>query len=61
MKEIHDYISGTVICSKNPEKTVAELLARYNSTFTYSHRGIHYPENAIAKEQGDIIVITRRK
>lgn len=61
LKEIHDFISGRIICSKNPEKTVKELLDHYNSTFAYRHRGVHYPENAIAIEQGDIIVIRRRK
>lgn len=61
LTEIRDLISGVVIYSKNPTKTVKELLARHNSTFSYKHRGMHYPENAIAINKGDAIVITRRK
>ena len=59
-KIVRDDIYNRVIYSKAPEKTVAWLLGLHNHTYP-KFEGIHYPENAIAIEEGDVIVIRRRK
>ena len=61
MKKIVDYITGNTIYSKVPEKTVKEILTYHNSTFAYYNSGVHYPENAIAEDLGDTIVIRKRR
>lgn len=60
MKTIIDTISGVVICSKNPKKTLEERLAFHNSTFNYRYKGTHYPQNAYYIEDRDTIYIKRR-
>ena len=57
---VKDLIYNRVIYSKVPEKTVAWLLGLHNHTYP-KENGVHYPEDAIAIEEGDTIVIKRRK
>ena len=60
MKRIIDYITGRQVWSKNPEKTVKEILHYHNSTFVKNDE-IHYPEYAFAEDRGDEIIIRKMK
>lgn len=55
-----NYITGQEVYSKNPEKTVKEMLKYHNSTFVRNNQ-IHYPENAIAEKLDDVYVIRKQK
>ena len=57
---IINYITGQEVYSKNPEKTVKEMLKYHNSTFARNGE-IHYPENAIAEKLDDVYVIRKQK
>lgn len=57
---IINYITGQEIYTKTPAKTVKEILKYHNSTFVRNNE-IHYPENAIAEELDDVIVIRKQK
>lgn len=61
MKRIIDYITGRDIYSKNPQKTVREILRYHNSTFVKDNDEIHYPEYAFAEELDDVIVIRKQR
>lgn len=58
--KIVNYITGQEIFSKNPKKTVKEILHYHNSVFVRNNE-IHFPENAYAEQLGDVIVIKRGK
>lgn len=60
MKRIINYITGQEIWSKNPIKTVKEILKYHNSTFVKDGQ-IHYPEYAIAEDLDDVIVIRKQR
>ena len=60
MKRIIDYITGRDVYSKNPKKTVKEILGYHNITFAKNGE-IHYPEYAFAEVLGDVIVIRKQK
>lgn len=63
MTTIEDMISGLVIGVKNHERALAiakERVEHHNSTFAYSHRGIHMPQNAYIDDRGETIYIRRR-
>ncbi len=57
---IINYITRQEVYSKNPEKTVKEMLKYHNSTFVRNGE-IHYPENAIAEKLDDVYVIRKQK
>lgn len=57
---IINYITGQEIWTKNPKKTVKEILKYHNSLFVTPDK-IHYPENAIAERLDDVIVIRKQK
>ena len=60
MRRIINYITGQEVYSKNPEKTVKEMLRYHNSTFVRNGE-IHYPEFAIAEDLDDVIVIRKQR
>ena len=60
MRKIVNLITGQEVWSKNPEKTVKEMLHYHNSTFARNGE-IHYPEYAIAEDLGDEIIIKKQK
>ena len=63
MTIIKDMISGLVICVNNHDRALATAKKRveyHNSTFAYSHRGIHYPANAYLEEKENEIIIKQR-
>lgn len=57
---IIDYISGREVYSKKPWKTAREMLRHHNDTYVMANGKIHYPENAIAEELDDVIVIRKK-
>lgn len=60
MKKIINYITRQEVWSKNPKKTVKEML-RYHNTVWVKDGDIHFPENAYSEELGDVIVIRKGK
>lgn len=57
---IINYITGQEVYSKNPNKTVREMLRYHNGVFVMANGKIHYPENAIAEKLDDVIVIRKQ-
>ena len=57
---IINYITGRETYSKNPWKTVREMLRFHNSVYATKDGKIHQPENAIAEELDDVIVIRKK-
>jgi hypothetical protein len=63
MVEIIDLITGETIGCKNmvaAQKEANRRLRYHNSSFAYSHRGFHYPQNAYLQEYEDKIIIKKR-
>ena len=63
MTTIKDMITGVVITCRTRAialKTAKKRVDYHNSTFSYSHRGMHMPANAYIDEQDDTIYIRGR-
>lgn len=60
MIKIVNSITHQELYSKTPEKTVKEIL-NYHNTVWVKNGEIHYPENAYAEQNGEVITIRKRK
>jgi hypothetical protein len=61
---IKDLIGGQILTLSDRTDAIREAKSRvkyYNKTFNYSHRGVHYSENAIMTVNDDMIIIERSK
>lgn len=63
MITIIDLITGEEIGCKNmavAQREAKRRLQHHNSSYAYSHRGIHFPQNAYLQEHEDKIIIKKR-